>query len=106
MNRANLLDEKHVINALVRVGGKKVNAVYLNIEQTYGQHHHFEVALDYDINGNTFMEDPAEQIELIGRLVIIDIQHGNDNASAYVFKGVITQISQSGQRRQTRLPHP
>ena len=42
------------------------------------------------------MEDPAEQIELIGRLVIIDIQHGNDNASAYVFKGVITQISQSG----------
>lgn len=96
MNSSNLLDEKHLINAIVRVGGKKVNAVYLNIEQTYGQHHHFEVALDYDINGNTFMEDPAEQIELIGRMVVIDIQHGNDNASAYVFKGVITQISQSG----------
>lgn len=96
MSITNLLDEHHIINAIVRVGGKKVNAVYLNIEQEYGQHHHFEVALDYDTSSNTFMEDPLEQIEYIGRLVVIDIQHGKDNSSAYIFRGVITQISQSG----------
>lgn len=96
MSTANLLDEKHIVNAIVRVGGKKVNIVYLTIEQEYGQHHRFEIGLDYDITGKSFMDDPTEQIELIGRLAIIDIQHGNDNANAYVFKGVITEISKTG----------
>lgn len=96
MSTANLLDEKHIVNAIVRVGGKKVNIVYLTIEQEYGQHHRFEIGLDYDITGKSFMDDPTEQIELIGRLAVIDIQHGNDNASAYVFRGVITEISKTG----------
>lgn len=90
------LQEKNMVNAIVRVGGKKVEFVHLRIEQVYGDHHHFNLQLDYDVAGNTFMHEPTEQMDFIGRLVIIDIQHGNDNGSAYVFKGVVTKVSMTG----------
>lgn len=96
MSTANLLDEKHMVNTVVRIAGKEVNIVYLTLEQEYGQHHHFEIGLDYDITGSTFMDDPAEQIELIGRFAYISIRRGNDTAGSYNFKGVITEICKTG----------
>lgn len=96
MATQNLLDEKHIINAFVRVGGKKVNIVSLTIEQEYGQHHRFEMQLDYDMLGTPFMNDPTEQIDLIGKSVKIDLQEGNDVGGAYVFKGVVTKIKMTG----------
>jgi len=96
MATQNLLDERHIVNAIVRVGGKKVNIVYLTIEQEYGQHHRFEMQLDHDILGKAFMNEPTEQIDLIGKVVIIDLQHGNDMGGAYVFKGVVTKVKMTG----------
>lgn len=96
MATQNLLDERHIVNAIVRVGGKKVNIIYLTIEQEYGQHHRFEMQLDHDILGKAFMNEPTEQIDLIGKVVIIDLQHGNDMGGAYVFKGVVTKVKMTG----------
>ena len=80
------------VNALVRVDGKKVSFVAMHIEQQYGQHHTFHLKLDFEILGKGFMRNPSEQMELIGKQVVIDIQHGDDNGAAYVFKGVITNM--------------
>ncbi len=92
----NLLDENLLINASVRIGGEKVDIVSLTIEQEYGQHHRFEMQPDYDMPGTPFMNDPVEQIDLIGKSVKIDLQEGNDLGGAYVFKGVVTKIRMTG----------
>lgn len=90
------LQKKNMINAIVRVGGKSVKFAHLRIEQTYGDHHTFTLKLDYDALDKTFMNDPTEQMNLIGRFMIADIQEGNDNGTAYVFKGVITKVKMTG----------
>lgn len=96
MSTTNLLDKKNMVNAILRVGGKKTNFVHLELVQEYGQHHHFTVQLDYDTISKNFMNEPTEQIEMIGRMVIIDIQHGTNNGGAYVFKGIITKVKMTG----------
>lgn len=96
MSSPNLIDERHIVNASVRIGGQKVDFVHLTIEQEYGQHNHFEIVLDYDSTGSSFMDDPTEQIELIGRLAVITFRHGNDTNESYTFKGVITEIQKTG----------
>lgn len=88
--------ENNMVNAIVRIANKKVSFVNLELVQEYGQHHHFKIQLDYDAIGKPFMNEPTEQIDLIGRMVIIDIQHGNNNGSAYVFKGIITKVRMTG----------
>jgi type VI secretion system secreted protein VgrG len=85
-----------MVNAIVKIGGKKIPFVQLKIEQTYGDHHYFKLELDHDATGNTFMHEPTEQMDYIGRFVIVDIQHGNDNSNAYIFKGVVTKVSMTG----------
>ena len=85
-----------MVNAIVRLGGKRLNFVHLRIEQVYGDHHHFRLQLDHDVSGKTFMHEPTEQMDYLGRFVIIDIQHGDDNGAAYVFKGVVTKVSMTG----------
>ena len=82
------------VNALVRIDGKKVKRfVSLNITQEYGQHHTFAIKLYADeLFGKGFMYNPAEQMELIGKRIVIDLQHGDNNRDAYIFKGVITNM--------------
>lgn len=87
---------KNMVNAIVRLGGKRLDFVHLRIEQVYGDHHHFRLQLDHDVAGKTFMHEPTEQMDYLGRFVIIDIQHGDDNGAAYVFKGVVTKVSMTG----------
>lgn len=92
----NLLDKNNMVNAILRVGGEKMRFVNLELVQEYGQHHHFKIQLDYDVIGKTFMNDPSEQIDLIGQMVIINIQHGVNNGGAYVFKGIVTKVRMTG----------
>jgi len=96
MSTTNLLDKKNMINAILRVGGKKMNFVSLELIQEYGQHHQFKIQVDYEVLSKTFMSDPTQQIELIGQMVVVDIQHGSNNGAAYVFNGVITKIKMTG----------
>lgn len=92
-------DERIQTNAIVRVARKKVDFVSLSIEQEYGDHHYFTICLDYDVLQKSFMKSPTELFDLIDQPVSIDLQQGNDNANAYVFKGIITGVvpfSESG----------
>lgn len=90
------LQANNMVNAIVRIANKKVSFVNLELVQEYGQHHHFKIQLDFDATGKAFMNEPTEQIDLIGRTVVIDIQHGSNNGGAYVFKGIITKVRMTG----------
>lgn len=89
----NRTEERLMTNAVVYVAREKVNFVHLTIEQTYGDHHYFQLCLDYDVMQNSFMSSPADIFELIGKTVSIDLQYGEDIGNAYVFKGIITEAA-------------
>ena len=58
---------KNMVNAIIRLGGKRLNFVHLRIEQVYGDHHHFRLQLNYDVAGITCMHEPTEQMNYLGR---------------------------------------
>lgn len=93
----NLLKEKHITNANVYVNGKKTEFVSLSLEQTLGEHHTFSVTLDYDKLKKSFLSNPKEQMELIGKPLDIDLQQGADSGNAYEFRGIICDIIHEGQ---------
>ncbi len=92
METLNLLDEKHTTNAFVYIKGNKLNIVSLYLEQEFGKHHTFKVLLDYDLIENSFLSEPLNQIEMIGKTLDIDLQQGNDSKGAYEFRGIIDDI--------------
>ncbi len=92
----NLLDKKLNIKAITKIAGKKADFVTLTIEQSYAEHHYFQIQLDFNTLQKSFMDNPLEQMDLISQLVVIEIQHGDDNGNAYVFKGLITDIELTG----------
>jgi len=96
MSTQQLRKEKHMTNALVHLDGQLLEIVSLNLEQEFGQHHHFKVVLDYDIIKSSFLGNPLDQIGLIGKLLDIDLQQGDDSANAYEFRGVIEDVYHDG----------
>lgn len=90
-------DDRLHVKAKVNIGGKNTTFVSLQIEQEYGQHHTFSISMDYDALGHGFMSDPKEQIDLIGKIVRIDLQHGEDIGSAYIFRGIVTKVRITGE---------
>lgn len=97
MATQNLIDEKHITNALVYIEGKELEIVSLNLDQAFGQHHKFVVVLDYDVMKKSFLGSPLEQIALIGKQLDIDLQQGDDSGNAYEFRGVIDNVYNEGQ---------
>jgi len=83
------------VNATVTIAKEEVNPVSLILTQEYGEHHHFEITLDYDMYGDGFMSNPLKHIELIGRLVFIRFKHLKDSSHSYIFKGVATNVRQT-----------
>ncbi|MDR1501091.1 MAG: phage baseplate assembly protein V [Prevotella sp.] len=96
MASANLLDEKLITNAFVYIEGEQLNIVYLHLDQEFGQHHKFKIMLDYDIIRDSFMGSPLKQIEMIGKMLDIELQQGKDNAGAYEFRGIIDNVYTEG----------
>lgn len=82
--------------AAVTVASQRVYPVNLVLTQEYGDHHHFEITLDYDVYGDDFMSDPIKHIQLIGRLATIRFFHKEDSSNSYLFKGVVTHVKQTG----------
>ncbi|MBD8347644.1 type VI secretion system Vgr family protein [Dysgonomonas sp. HGC4] len=91
------LEEKLATNALVYVEGKKVKFDSLVLDQAFGQHHTFQIKMDYDSMDQEFMSNSLEQMNLIGKIVDIELLQGNDSANAYEFKGVISDVSNEGE---------
>lgn len=96
MATVNLLDEKHITNAFVYLEGEQLNIVSLYLEQSFGQHHKFKIVLDYDITRKSFMSNPIEHFQLIGKTIDIDLQQGKDNGEAYEFRGIIEDVHMEG----------
>jgi len=83
------------VRATITIAKEEVNPVSLVLTQEYGEHHHFEITLDYDMYGDGFMSNPLKHIELIGRLVFIGFNYLNDSSDSYLFKGVVTHVKQT-----------
>ena len=96
MATQNLLDEKHITNARVYIAGEELDIVYMSLEQIFGDHHKFSVSMDYDTLKKRFMNNPIEQMQLIGSVLDIDLQQGNDSANAYEFRGIIQDVKFQG----------
>lgn len=97
MGTQSYLKEKLAANALVYVDGRKVKFYTLELKQAFGQHHTFCIRMDYDSMDSKFMNNPLDQMNLVGKFVDIELQQGDDNANAYEFKGVIADVSNEGQ---------
>ncbi|WP_029906690.1 type VI secretion system Vgr family protein [Prevotella sp. 10(H)] len=96
MATQNLLDEKHITNAIVYIEGEEVNKVSLYLNQEFGHHHTFRVILDYDIIKKNFLGNPTDQINLIGKTLDIELQQGNERGKAYEFRGIINDVHMEG----------
>ena len=96
MSTQNLLNEKHITNALVYIEGDEIQFVSLCLEQAYSEHHTFSVVLDYDSLKQDFMKNPLEQMKLIGRFLDIDLMQGNDTGGTYEFRGIIREVYHEG----------
>lgn len=97
MSKQNLIDERHITNAIIFLEGKKLDFISLNLEQSFTQHHTFSLVMDFDKMKKEFINNPVEQLELIGKTIKIELQQGNDNANAYEFKGIITHVFEEDQ---------
>lgn len=97
MATKNYVEKKLATNALVYVEGKKVEFESLVLDQSFSEHHIFCIKMNYDRMGQQFMANPLEQMNLIGKVVDIELQHGDDNANAYEFKGIISDVSNKGE---------
>ncbi len=57
-----------------------------------GQHHDFEVRVDYKTFNESFHESPEKFLKKTNSKVVIDIQHADQPGNAYVFSGVVENI--------------
>jgi uncharacterized protein involved in type VI secretion and phage assembly len=97
MATQNLLNEKHITNAIVYIDGNETDFVSLSLEQSFGEHHRFTLVLDYEALKCDFINNPLKQIALIGKQTLFELRQGNDNANAYQFSGVISNVISEGQ---------
>lgn len=86
----------NTVNVDVTVASQKVHPVNLVLTQEYGEHHHFEIILDYDMYGDDFMSDPVKHIQLIGQSVVMRFSHKNVESDYYLFTGVVTNVKKTG----------
>lgn len=98
MSTQDYLAEKLSANAHVYLDGGEVKFASLILDQAFGQHHTFRIDMDYESMKQNFMSNPLEEMQLIGKLVNIDLQQGNDSASAYEFSGIISNVSYEGNK--------
>ncbi len=106
MRKKTWKDDTQLVNATVYVDGQEMNYNGLELVQAYGQHDRFTLSLDYDVFGNKFMDNPLNEIKLLGKRVAIEFTHGNDDSNKYTFVGLVTEmklIAEEGQHAQIIL---
>ncbi len=80
------------VKAFLSIGGVSYNFKQFRLSQVYDKHHEVEIHLYQDIGGGSFIEDSDTHINMIANSIVLDIQQGDNNANAYVFKGVVTDV--------------
>ena len=96
MATQNVVDKKLATNARVYINGDEYHFVSLELDQAFGEHHHFKITMDYDTMKDRFMGDPSKHMRLIREILDIDLLQGDDSASVYEFRGVITNVYHEG----------
>ncbi len=97
MATTSLLNEKLLTTARVCIEGDELQFVSLSLQQNFFEHHYFEVVLDYDLLQQGFMNNPLEQIKLIGKFLDIELMQSNAPAMAYEFRGIIQNVFHKGE---------
>lgn len=80
------------VEAIVNIDDEQVNFVRLRISQEMGEHHDFEVLIDFNTFDETFHSSPEEFMQKTNTKVVIDLQHAGRPETAYVFSGVVTGL--------------
>lgn len=80
------------VQALVSIAGEQVNFIRLSLSQEMGQHHDFEVLIDYRTFDAAFHESPDAFMQKTNKRVAIDLQHADQPDKAYMFVGVVTSV--------------
>ena len=80
------------VQALVSIAGEQVNFIRLSLSQEMGQHHDFEVLIDYRTFDAAFHESPDAFMQKTNKRVAIDLQHADQPEKAYMFVGVVTSV--------------
>ena len=80
------------MEAIVNIAGQEMNFIRLRISQEMGEHHDFEVLVDYKTFDESFHESPDVFMEKTNKKVVIDLQHADRPETAYIFSGMITNI--------------
>lgn len=89
---ANVDITKTNVKGLLSIGGRRTKYKNFELRQEYDKHHYITIELYHDVRGGKFIEDSAHHVEMIGRPLVLDIQPGDNNAEAYVFKGIVTNV--------------
>ena len=58
--------ELNAVETTVNIAGRKVNFVYLKLNQRFNYHHNLEIYVDHEEFGELWMDDPTTQINYIG----------------------------------------
>lgn len=80
------------VQAIVNIDGEKVDFIRLKIAQEMGQHHDFEVLVDYKTFNETFHESPDKFLKKTNTKVVIDLLHADQPGNAYVFSGMVENM--------------
>jgi uncharacterized protein involved in type VI secretion and phage assembly len=80
------------VRAIVNIDEEEVGFTRLRISQRMGEHHDFEVLVDYKTFDGAFHESPEVFMRKTNTRVIIDLFHADRPGKAYVFAGLTTNI--------------
>ena len=80
------------VQAIVNIDDKVVNFRSLRIEQEMGEHHDFEVLIDFETFDTAFHISPELFMEQTNTKVVIDLLHADQPGNAYVFSGKVENI--------------
>ena len=80
------------VEAIVNIDDEQVNFVRLRISQEMGEHHDFEVLIDFNTFDTAFHTSPELFMEQTNTKVVTDLLHADQPGNAYVFSGKVENI--------------
>ena len=90
------------VETTVNIDGKNILFVALSLNQSFNNHHNFEITVDYEALELNWMNDAAKLMDFIGKDVIITMKH-KEKPIENIFKGTISNISMTGYHGQKKM---
>lgn len=90
-----MFDIYDAVKTTVKIAGKKLPFVELDLVQAFNAHHEFRIVINYEMFGQSWMSEPYEIITLVGEEVIINMDHTLTDTRSSFF-GLVTNVVISG----------